>query len=170
MRRMRPNPRIKAIDLSFQFREQAIDRGPGRIALKGCFCEAGFCSNGCGYAAGGESLRMLKRLKSKLFAWILRRFMCCEKAAWLVSQSLDRRLSVRERTTLALHMKLCSHCAQFREQVEMLRKVLRMRDDVEGPDADLSVSLSQEARARIKKVLQESLDASKNGSKGNNEQ
>jgi len=102
---------------------------------------------------------MSRRLKSKLLAWILRRSQSCGKATWLIAQSLYRKLSFREQVALSIHMRLCSHCVHFREQIEMLRRILLARDDVESADADLSVSLSPKARERIKKALRDRLEA-----------
>jgi hypothetical protein len=105
---------------------------------------------------------MASRLKNKMAAWVVRRLASSRKATSLVSQSLDRKLSVRERTALAVHMRLCSYCVHFREQLEVMRRVLGIReDDVEGPESSRSISLSPESRERIKKVLRDYLDAGK---------
>jgi hypothetical protein len=46
----------------------------------------------------------------------------CREISALVSQSLDRDLSLRERLAVRLHLLLCSHCANFKKQMLFMRK------------------------------------------------
>jgi hypothetical protein len=49
----------------------------------------------------------------------------CKEAARLVSHGLDRRLGLRERVVLRLHLAICDGCTNFRKQVLFLRKAVR---------------------------------------------
>lgn len=46
----------------------------------------------------------------------------CRETSALVSQSLDRDLSLRERAAVALHLLMCSHCQRFKKQMLFMRK------------------------------------------------
>jgi len=48
----------------------------------------------------------------------------CEEAARLISDSLDRQLTFKERLRLRTHLLMCRMCAQCREQMLFLRKAL----------------------------------------------
>lgn len=75
----------------------------------------------------------------------------CRHASQLLSQAMDRRLSLHERLGLRLHLMLCDACTQFSRQLGMLREALRrLGRRVEN---DENLVLSQEARARIAEAV-----------------
>ena len=49
----------------------------------------------------------------------------CKEATQLVSQGLDRRLGLRARVALRLHLLICDGCTHFRKQAAFLRKAMR---------------------------------------------
>lgn len=49
----------------------------------------------------------------------------CREVHALVSQSLDRPLSLRERTTMQLHLLICKACTRFNVQMDVLRQAFR---------------------------------------------
>ena len=49
----------------------------------------------------------------------------CKETHQLVSQSLDRRLSLAERTKMKLHLSICESCNNFNGQMLLLRKAMR---------------------------------------------
>jgi Putative zinc-finger len=55
----------------------------------------------------------------------------CKEASRLISQGMDRRLSVTERIALRLHVGICDACTRFTAQVDFLRRALRA---FPGPD------------------------------------
>jgi hypothetical protein len=78
----------------------------------------------------------------------------CKHASRLVSQSMDRKLSLRERLGLQLHLLMCDACSQFSRQISLLRQAVRqwsMR--IENDNA---INLSDEARNRIRHSIQQS--------------
>jgi len=73
----------------------------------------------------------------------------CRRATYLVSASLDRPLTRRERLSLRLHLLVCRHCRRFQAQVRRLREFIASipRDGL--PVSYLKTQLSQEARDRM---------------------
>ena len=69
----------------------------------------------------------------------------------LMSESLERRLSIRERFGLRLHLLVCAWCALYLEQIKFLRHVLRGRASA---TTKLGLTLPAEARHRLAKSLQ----------------
>jgi len=49
----------------------------------------------------------------------------CRDLVPLMSESLDRRLSVREWLGLRLHLYVCAWCARYLKQIKFLRSLLR---------------------------------------------
>jgi hypothetical protein len=71
----------------------------------------------------------------------------CRQASHLLSQSMERKLSLRQRLSLRLHLMLCEACAQFSLQLETLRLAMaRLGRRFENDD---TLTLSDEARRRI---------------------
>ncbi len=78
----------------------------------------------------------------------------CEEVTRLVSETLDRPLSLRLRLSISLHLFLCKYCRRFRRQVLFIREVLRHGGQhLDAQDLPVFASLSPEVRARIKQVL-----------------
>jgi hypothetical protein len=53
-----------------------------------------------------------------------RTLLACDEASRLISHSLDRSLSLAERTALRLHLMLCPACRRFRRNLRLLRELL----------------------------------------------
>lgn len=51
--------------------------------------------------------------------------MHCRKATRLLSEAMDRPLSLGERAALYYHLGLCRHCRQFSRQVQFMREATR---------------------------------------------
>ncbi|WP_137718820.1 zf-HC2 domain-containing protein [Methylobacillus flagellatus] len=78
----------------------------------------------------------------------------CKQASQLISQSLDRRLSLRERLALRLHLLICDVCERFRQQLLLLRDMVHKLRCHAEQDAD--VQLTAAARQRIAARLEHS--------------
>jgi hypothetical protein len=78
----------------------------------------------------------------------------CKKAAQLVSASMDRRLSTRERLSLGFHLLLCGMCRAYRRQLMLIRELLRDQMELgpSGDDVD-AMRLSPQAKRRIGRAL-----------------
>lgn len=75
----------------------------------------------------------------------------CKQASQLLSQSLDRRLSWRERMGLRLHLMVCDVCQRFGRQLAIMRSAIRIM--VQTGEQDEQVRLPAEAKGRIAKVI-----------------
>jgi len=81
----------------------------------------------------------------------------CEVVAQRLSDSLDRRLPLRERIGVKLHLLICVFCTWYGRQILFVHDAFRRYAElIEKGDALPDVRLSEEAKARIKKALQES--------------
>ena len=72
----------------------------------------------------------------------------CQVATRLISESMERKLSLKERIDLWLHLRLCDFCVKFLRQIRGLRKIARsykLQD----------IQLPQTAKDRIKQALKD---------------
>jgi hypothetical protein len=91
-------------------------------------------------------------IRRRLRRWLLRALQPCRKIVPLMSESLERRLSIRERLGLRLHLLVCAWCARYLRQIEFIRWVLRAQN---ARLADNFIpSLALDARERIARALQ----------------
>ena len=70
---------------------------------------------------------LLSKPTHALRYFLLRRLPTCKQMVTLMSESMERPLSVRERTVLRLHLWICAWCAWYLEQMHVLRTALRAR-------------------------------------------
>jgi len=76
----------------------------------------------------------------------------CKDVSELVSQSLDRKLSLRERITVRLHLMMCDMCTNYRRQILFMHQAVRQLKQRNAPTA----RLPEDAKDRIKKRIEES--------------
>jgi predicted anti-sigma-YlaC factor YlaD len=74
----------------------------------------------------------------------------CKDISKLVSESVDRELSLRERMGMRMHWVMCSLCRAYQRQVLQLRAILK---GAAQPNAPVEQLLPEEARQRIKRAL-----------------
>jgi Putative zinc-finger len=80
----------------------------------------------------------------------------CREASRLISESLDRELSRRERWSLRMHTLLCTACQRFAQQTKMFREAItNMPDALREKWSDSTAKLSAERRTQIKRLLAE---------------
>jgi hypothetical protein len=75
----------------------------------------------------------------------------CSRATRLISDGLDRSLSLTERLSLTIHLAGCPPCRRFRRAARWLHTVL-----VSPPDDD--IRLPADARDRIRRALEQATD------------
>ncbi|WP_298860612.1 zf-HC2 domain-containing protein [uncultured Gimesia sp.] len=74
----------------------------------------------------------------------------CKEVSKLISESLDRKLPLRQRIALKMHLVLCRFCRRFRKDLQYIRGHIRQQTD------DVSIyeeKLSDIARDRIQRLL-----------------
>ncbi|MGB3097042.1 MAG: hypothetical protein WBB46_09980 [Candidatus Deferrimicrobiaceae bacterium] len=77
----------------------------------------------------------------------------CKDTTLLVSESMDRTLPLGRRLAKRLHLMMCVLCARYERQLFMMREVLKRVGAEENPPGPDDVTLSPEAKERIKKAL-----------------
>ena len=72
----------------------------------------------------------------------------------MISESMERRLTLREHLLVTVHLWACSWCQWYMEHLNLLREALR-KEAAEASELELSSTpgLSDEARARLKRNL-----------------
>lgn len=71
----------------------------------------------------------------------------CKQASQLISQSLDRPLSLADRIKLRFHLFICDACTRFNQQLKQLRTAMqKLRGNIEN---DSTIQLPLEAKTRI---------------------
>jgi hypothetical protein len=83
----------------------------------------------------------------------------CERAAELISLSLEAPLGWRRRLALWSHLCVCAMCRRFRLQAWLLQQAGRVADD----RAPADVTLTEAARERIKAALRDAGEAGTGG-------
>ena len=79
--------------------------------------------------------------------------MTCKETAQLISESLDRALTLRERFVLRLHLWRCDMCSRFASQLKFLRSACA---DADSEKLLEGVELPDSARERIRaRLIQE---------------
>ena len=90
---------------------------------------------------------------SKLFRRaILRTFPSCKEIVHIISASLDRPLTIREKFLMKMHLAACKPCVRYLDQSAFLSEAVKIMDETEKLDL-FAGSLSQAARSRIKNAL-----------------
>jgi predicted anti-sigma-YlaC factor YlaD len=70
---------------------------------------------------------------------ILMRLLTCKEASMVVSQGLDRKLTLWERLALRLHLALCDACRNFVRQANFMRRAMkRLVEDSTSPQQKTS--------------------------------
>jgi predicted anti-sigma-YlaC factor YlaD len=61
----------------------------------------------------------------------------CKQAHQMVSEKLDRQLTVSERARLKLHLSICNSCSNFNGQMQTLHQAMRqLPANVSEPQKD----------------------------------
>lgn len=93
------------------------------------------------------------KLKHAIRYWLLRKLPTCQQTVEKISQSMERKLTLRERIDLKLHLWICAWCQWYLEHLQLIRDTARAKG-AESPDLEsMSPSLSAEARERIRRKL-----------------
>ena len=97
-----------------------------------------------------------KKIRESCRYWLLRRLPSCEDLLPVMSQQLDRKISLRDRIKLNLHLFVCKWCVDYAKQLSFLRDTVRIQankfDNSEMTDEH---SLSSDAKERMKRSLAE---------------
>ena len=97
-------------------------------------------------------MNLVFKLKRAVRRKLLRTLQPCQEMAPLLSESLDRRLSLWESLNVKMHLMVCAWCVHYLRQIRLISDFLCLRpeDSALSPD-----SLSVEARERISRELKD---------------
>lgn len=97
------------------------------------------------------ALKAYNKIKHAVRWWLLRRLPACKQIVKVISESMERKLSLRERITVKLHLWICLWCVWYLEHLNLMRDTIRTKASQE-PNLDSSSlpPLSPEARERMK--------------------
>jgi len=79
----------------------------------------------------------------------------CKEVVQTLSDSLDRKLTVRERAVTKLHLWACLPCVRYLEQSKYIRNAMQEYEGRRAAELQ-SKGLSDEARERLKDLLKTS--------------
>src|SRR5215216_4345624 len=101
-------------------------------------------------------LKLYKRVTHAVRYFLLRRLPNCKDMSLVMSQSMERRLTLRERAAMKLHLLVCIWCVWYLEHLHFIRDTLHTRaDQLTKEESSATDSLSTEARDRIRRALSE---------------
>ena len=98
---------------------------------------------------------LFEKIKWAFIFWLARRLPDCKTITWTLGESLDRKLSLRERIQMRLHLFTCAACARYLKQIEFLREAVQAQNE-KLIEEDSSVNLSFAAKERLKNALKSS--------------
>lgn len=98
-------------------------------------------------------MRIYSSIRKAARVRLLRRQPPCRDMVELMSQSLERPLSLRERLSLRLHLIVCVWCVRYLQQLNLLRLLGRTKIDCPSEDTLPSLTLSEDARTRVNTFL-----------------
>ena len=75
----------------------------------------------------------------------------CKQTSLLVSQSLDRPLTWRERWAVRVHLLICVYCRRFTQQLKLIRRYMERWQQQVAESEDIQLSLA--AKERITQQL-----------------
>ena len=78
----------------------------------------------------------------------------CKKASQIISQSLDKKLTAKERFSLNLHLVICKYCKRFSQQMQSIRVALKQ--STSAIESDDSINMSSETKKRLLQSIESS--------------
>lgn len=94
-----------------------------------------------------------EKAKHAVRFWLLRRLPACKQTVEIISQSMERPLTLREHLLLKLHLWVCMWCLWYMEHLQLMRDALRLQENESDVDVSTTTRLSDEARERIRRSL-----------------
>lgn len=96
---------------------------------------------------------IIKSGKWKIKKWLFNHLPACKTLVPLMSESLERPLTLRERVKLKLHMMICVWCERYMKQITQLQEASQLK--AESILTDETPALSDDARERLKQNLKQ---------------
>jgi type IV secretory pathway VirB9-like protein len=90
--------------------------------------------------------------RAKFKEWLSMKAEECKRVAPLFSYALDRKLSLREKLRVRLHLYTCGACLNYVSNLKFMHEVFKAQEE-NLENEKIHVSLSAEAKERIKEKL-----------------
>jgi hypothetical protein len=98
------------------------------------------------------------KVRHEIRWFLLHRLPTCERILPVLSQSLERRLGVRERIVVYFHLLVCVWCKWYLDQLRLLSAAAHERGSAErAEELSESVRLAEDARERIRRRVREAV-------------
>ncbi len=103
-------------------------------------------------------MKLLGKIKMEATFWLARRLPPCTELLPIMSQSLEREWTLRERVVMRLHFLYCDYCERYLKQLRFMREAARAvgSDKIYEAASPSTPTLSTEARDRLKNALRSS--------------
>lgn len=95
----------------------------------------------------------MNKFKQWLIEAVARRLPPCEEITHRLSESLDRRMSLKERFILRLHLMTCTWCTKYGRQITFISEAAGSSRNVVDREEKPRARLPEEARQAIKRRL-----------------
>ena len=95
---------------------------------------------------------VIEKIKWAIIFWLARRLPDCKTVTPKLGESLDRKLPLKTRLVLKLHMFTCGPCARYLKQIKYLKDAMHAHDK-QLKNEDSSQKLRDEAKASTKEKL-----------------
>jgi len=93
---------------------------------------------------------IIGKLKWQLILFLARRLPDCKTITPTLSESIDRKLSFKERVVTKLHLFTCEACVRYLDQIRVLHDLFhKYQQEPEHAES----SLNEDAKARLKAAL-----------------
>lgn len=76
----------------------------------------------------------------------------CREVSRLVSESMDREMSLGQRLGIRFHLLMCRYCARFGQQLKRIRILVRRQTEDSVPP----LAMDTKAKDQLKRLLKES--------------
>jgi hypothetical protein len=96
---------------------------------------------------------LYNRIRHTIRFFLLRRLPTCRSMVSLMSESLERPLTIRERVVLNLHLLVCAWSLWYLNHLKRMRQILRSDSTETALERSNTITLSPEARERLKRAL-----------------
>lgn len=103
---------------------------------------------------------IIEKLKRVFIFWLARRLPDCKTVTPKLGESLDRKLSLKTRIKLKLHLFTCGPCARYFEQIKYLSDAMQEQEERLMNGDNHSLKLSVDIKETIKERLRAEMAAS----------
>jgi hypothetical protein len=113
----------------------------------------GWCLNGPIQVNRSEKLNNAMKLKDKLIRWLALRLPTCKEVTRMASDTMERKLPLRQRLDMKLHLLICTMCMRYVKQLQFMHDAIQQHAAQIETGATSPLTLPDDARERMKQRL-----------------